>query len=105
MIQELSATPTQHDLVVCTDVMEHIERDCLKSVLEHLQALTTKVLFLDVSTVAAKKVLADGRNAHLIQQSGGWWLMELIQFFEPVFFQTYETGFVAVLTPRVVSKV
>lgn len=105
MIPGMDSTPTQHELVVCSDVLEHIEHECIIDVLKHLQALTTKVLFLDVSTVAAKKTLADGRNAHLIQQSGGWWLLELIHFFEPVFFQTYETGFVAVLTPKVVSKV
>ena len=105
MIPGLDATPTQHDLVVCSDVLEHIEHACIIDVLKHLQALTTKVLFIDVATRPAKKTLADGRNAHLIQELGAWWLTELVHFFDPVFFQTYEGGFVAVLTPRVVSTV
>lgn len=105
MIPELSERPLQHDLVVCSDVLEHIEPECIVSVLHDLQSLTKKVLFIDVAMRPAKKVLADGRNAHLIQESGAWWLTELIHFFEPVFFQTYEGGFVAVLTPKVASKV
>lgn len=105
MIPELAERPTQHDLVVCSDVLEHIERECIVSVLLDLQSLTSKVLFIDVAMREAKKVLADGRNAHLIQESGSWWLTELIHFFEPVFFQTYDGGFVAVLMPKVASKV
>lgn len=104
MIPELSERPTQHDLVVCSDVLEHIEPECVVSVLLDLQSLTKKVLFIDVATRPAKKILPDGRNAHLIQLLGGWWLTELIHFFEPVFFQTYEGGFVAVLTPLGASK-
>lgn len=105
MIPELSERPMASDLVVCSDVLEHIEPECIVSVLLDLQSLTKKVLFIDVAMRPAKKVLADGRNAHLIQESGSWWLTELIHFFEPVFFQTYEGGFVAVLTPKVASKV
>lgn len=105
MIHELSERPTQHDLVVCSDVLEHIEMECLIDVIADLRSLTKKVLFVDVATRPAKKVLADGRNAHLIQKDGAWWLTELMPYFEPVFFQTYEGGFVGVFTPLGASRV
>lgn len=106
-IPGLDAEPEPHDLVVCSDVLEHIEPDCLESVLQHLHRLTNKALFVDVACRPAKKVLADGRNAHLIQWEPRGWLMILmgesasgmdIPPFKPIFFQTYEGGFVAVLT-------
>lgn len=68
------ATPAPADLVICTDVLEHIEPDCLTHVLDDLQRLTRKVAFLNVAMRPAKKVLADGRNAHLIQQPLSFWL-------------------------------
>lgn len=103
--------PQPADLVVCSDVLEHIEPECVESVLEHLYELTNKALFVDVACRPAKKTLADGRNAHLIQWSPSEWLAEFLGIgtetlsdpdylfqFKPVFFQTYEGGFIAVLT-------
>ena len=67
------AAPAPADLVVCTDVLEHIEPRCLGAVLAHLRALTQKALFLVVALDPANKTLLDGRNAHLIQESPAWW--------------------------------
>lgn len=66
--------PSFADLVVCTDVLEHIEPARLDVVLGHLQMLARKVVFAVVSLKASNKVLADGRNAHLIIQPVDWWL-------------------------------
>lgn len=107
MQPEYDREPEPHDLVVCSDVLEHIEPQCLESVLGHLHGLTKKALFLDVACRPAKKVLADGRNAHLIQWEPHKWLLELMDYgledalavvFKPVFFQTYEGGFIAVMS-------
>jgi hypothetical protein len=65
--------PMFADLVVCTDVLEHIEPDKLGNVLEHLHLITRRALFLVISTRASNKTLADGRNAHLIVEPGDWW--------------------------------
>jgi 2-polyprenyl-3-methyl-5-hydroxy-6-metoxy-1,4-benzoquinol methylase len=70
------------DMVVCTDVMEHIEPDCLDAVLDDLMALTKKVAFITVSTRLAKKTLADGRNAHLVVQPPEWWLPKFMSRFK-----------------------
>lgn len=69
--------PKPADLVVCTDVLEHIEPECLTDVLMHLRALTKKGCYLSVATRPANKNLADGRNAHLIVEEPPWWWEKL----------------------------
>ena len=64
-------------MVACIDVLEHIEPQCLDSVLDHLAALTEGVAFLSIHTGPAVKVLSDGRNAHLTQEPMMWWLPKL----------------------------
>jgi 2-polyprenyl-3-methyl-5-hydroxy-6-metoxy-1,4-benzoquinol methylase len=71
------AAPESADLVVCSDVLEHIERDCLDDVLDHLRDLTRKAAFLIIATVPAKKILSDGRNAHLLVEHPHWWLPKI----------------------------
>lgn len=73
--------PQPAEMVVCTDVLEHIEPECLDAVLDDLQRLTKRVAFLTIATRPAKKILADGRNAHLIQESHKWWLPKLMERF------------------------
>lgn len=65
--------PEFADLVVCTDVLEHIEPDKLDNVLAHLKLLARQAVFMVVNLRPASKVLADGRNAHLIVESAEWW--------------------------------
>lgn len=80
-IPEFSAMPEPADIVVCTDVMEHIEPDCLDAVLTHIKDLTKKIAFISVATRPARKTLSDGRNAHLIIQEGDWWFAKMSKFF------------------------
>lgn len=70
------------DLVCCIDVLEHIEPEYLDAVIQDLRRITVKHGFFSVNTGPAKKVLKDGRNAHLIQQPGSWWLSKLLPYFE-----------------------
>lgn len=65
--------PTFADLLVCTDVLEHVEPDRLGTVLRHLDVLARKALFLVIATRPSNKTLSDGRNAHLIIQPDKWW--------------------------------
>jgi S-adenosylmethionine:diacylglycerol 3-amino-3-carboxypropyl transferase len=65
--------PEPHDIVVCTDVLEHIEPDCLDDVLADIRRCTKKAALLVVATRPAMKTLSDGRNAHLIQEDFKWW--------------------------------
>jgi 2-polyprenyl-3-methyl-5-hydroxy-6-metoxy-1,4-benzoquinol methylase len=67
------AMPDFADLVVCTDVLEHVEPDRLDAVLRHLRSLARKALWVVVSTKDSNKRLSDGQNAHLTIQSWKWW--------------------------------
>lgn len=65
--------PEPADLVICTDVLEHIESDRIWFVMQHLAQLTRRVAFVVVSTVPASKTLSDGRQAHILLRSVEWW--------------------------------
>ena len=93
--------PGPADLIVCTDVLEHIEPDCLDSVLAHICDLTLKYAFLNVSTRPAVKFLEDGRNAHLIIQPADWWRVRLERYFTLVEWSPVEANAVNTLArPR-----
>lgn len=70
--------PQPHDLVICGDVLEHIEPECLDAVLDDLKRLTKQAIFMVIATRPAAKTLADGRNAHLIVQPYEWWLEKIM---------------------------
>jgi 2-polyprenyl-3-methyl-5-hydroxy-6-metoxy-1,4-benzoquinol methylase len=72
-----AAAPAPADLVVCGDVLEHIEPDCIEAVLDDLVRVTRKCLYATIATRPAKKTLPDGRNTHLIQKDLRWWLPQL----------------------------
>lgn len=65
--------PAFADLVVSTDVLEHIEPEKLDAVLNHIRSLARKAVFLVASCRPANKRLPNGSNAHLIIQNGRWW--------------------------------
>lgn len=65
------------DLVVCTDVLEHIEPECLNDVLDDIHRATKKMLFFTIALLPAVKKLDDGRNAHLILMPSDWWRIQL----------------------------
>jgi len=80
-VARYAAEPVPADMVVCIDVLEHIEPHLLDNVLDHLAELTELVLFTSINTGPAGKTLEDGRNAHLIQQPMEWWLPKLWERF------------------------
>lgn len=90
--------PEPADLVVCLDVMEHIEAGCLQNVLDHLQGLANKAVMFIVSTVPAKKRLPDGCNAHLIVESADWWLGHFRDRWRMELFERQGTAFMFVGT-------
>lgn len=61
------------DLLMCTDVLEHIEPEMIDNVLQHIDTLFKKSAFLLIDTREAIKTLPDGRNAHLIIEDNDWW--------------------------------
>jgi hypothetical protein len=71
--------PQPADLVNVTDVLEHIEPEHLASVLAHIRGLARYAVFAVISTKGSNKILADGRNAHVIIKPGQWWKEQLRQ--------------------------
>ena len=85
--------PRPADLVTCIDVLEHIEPDLLDNVLDEIASITRRLAFLTIHTQPAKKVLSDGRNAHLIQEPPSWWIDRLSARFEILHLQAVPKGF------------
>jgi hypothetical protein len=69
--------PKPCDLVVSTDVMEHVEPKALMRVVDHIFKLTGYMAYIVIATRAANAVLPGGRNAHLIIQDAEWWTSAL----------------------------
>ena len=76
--------PGPADIVVCTDVLEHIEPECLENVLDDLKRVTKKVCYLAVSTRRASKSYSDGQNCHLIVEDHDWWRPKIKKRFHVV---------------------
>jgi 2-polyprenyl-3-methyl-5-hydroxy-6-metoxy-1,4-benzoquinol methylase len=80
-IPKKAAEPGVHDYLVCSDVLEHIEPECIDDVLAHMASKMKLEGLLVVATRPAKKILEDGRNAHLIVQPVEWWTEKIQQHF------------------------
>lgn len=75
------ASPEAADLVVCTEVLEHVEPECLEGVLRHLAELSLREMTFSIATRPSSQYLPDGRNAHLIVEDADWWLKRLSPHF------------------------
>jgi hypothetical protein len=81
-VPEYSATPEPADLVVCTDVLEHIEPECLPAVLADLDRLMGRAGFLLIALrYDSTKTLPDGSNPHKLVMPLDWWVAKLRKFF------------------------
>lgn len=78
-ISDKSSLPDPADLIICTDVLEHVELDRLYAVLDHIRALMKIAGLLIIATRLSGKFLPDGRNAHLIIQHPIWWKHQLMR--------------------------
>jgi len=69
--------PEQCDLLIATDVLEHIEPDRLDAVLSHMRGLCRCGAFFVIALSLSRVILPDGNNSHLIIRSPEWWLEKL----------------------------
>jgi hypothetical protein len=76
------STPEPADIIVCCDVLEHVEPELVEDVLAELRRLTLKVAHIVIATQPDQtKLLPDGRNPHLIVKPAGWWRTKLRPYF------------------------
>ena len=72
-IPEFSEMPADKvDLVICTDVMEHIPEEDIDSILKRIKGLSENAYF-NISCREADEVLPNGENAHCSVHAHGWW--------------------------------
>lgn len=73
-IDEYSVLPKgRFDMVVCTDVLEHVLEEDVDSTLDRLFDFTRKMLYLNISTIPASKRFPDGTNLHVTVKPPIWW--------------------------------
>lgn len=76
----------KYDTVLCIDVMEHVEVEYQHTVMQDIAALSSKFVIFTITPAEAKKVLSDGRNAHICIAGPSYWLNLICQYFEPLQF-------------------
>jgi 2-polyprenyl-3-methyl-5-hydroxy-6-metoxy-1,4-benzoquinol methylase len=77
-VPKFAALPEPAHVVVCTDVLEHVEPAYLDDVLRHLAECTVTVAHVVIATKPdGNKRLADGRDPHLIVRPAEWWRAKL----------------------------
>jgi hypothetical protein len=100
-IPEWSEPPAPCRLVACIDVLEHIEPELIDNVLDDLQRVTIGLGIFSVHMGPALKTLADGRNAHLIQQPAEWWRQKFLARFDVKTFNvTADICFYVIVGPK-----
>ena len=67
------------DCVVSADVFEHIEPEYLDQTLQLIGQKMQRVGWFRVACYPSKKILLDGRNAHLIVEQPAWWREKLLK--------------------------
>ncbi len=100
-LPQKSESPRPADLVICTDVLEHIEPDHLGAVLADLRRVTRRLGYFVIHTGPAGKTLPDGRNTHLIQRGEAWWRKNLAKYFTVASIQPAGPLLHVVVSPKV----
>lgn len=72
-LDRLPDSDLQFDLVLCTDVMEHVEEQFVVPTLNRLFHYTRHAAIFNIACNPAKSLLPDGRNAHITVKPSAWW--------------------------------
>jgi hypothetical protein len=81
-IQGKDDSPRPADIVICTDVLEHVEDGKVQFVLGDIRRCLKRTGYFVIHMGPAGKTYADGRNTHLTQRSQTWWETKLAKYFE-----------------------
>lgn len=99
-VDKYKALPSPADIVVCTDVLEHIEPELIDNVLAHIASVMKRAAYLVANTRPAVKTLADGRNAHILLRPPKWWCEKMYEHFEPITFVNNDGNVVFIVKPK-----
>lgn len=81
-ISKFSSFKSSSDIITCLDVLEHIENNKINAVLDDISSKTLNFFIGIIDLLPAKKVLSDGRNAHILIAPPGWWMDKLTEKFK-----------------------
>lgn len=72
------------DVVICTDVLEHVPEEEINEVLLDIWAYADLRAIFIIATGPAAEILPNGENAHCTQHDGAWWRKRLSSVFRDV---------------------
>ena len=84
-VPEYEVKPSPCDLVVCTDVMEHIPESEVEAVLKDINMLANKAVYFCISYKKAYALLPNGENAHCTVKSEDWWKEQISKYIDKPF--------------------
>jgi len=73
----------KYDLVITTDVLEHIYEDEIGNLFEEMLSLQPKFMYHAISTRTATILLPDNSNCHKTVKNAEWWLNKIKQLTKP----------------------
>lgn len=74
--------PDPAHIVVCTDVLEHVEEQFVDQTLKYLAALSLRSCFMVIACHLSYSLLPDGRNTHITVQLPDWWIERIKKAFQ-----------------------
>ena len=77
--------PEPADVVVATDVMEHVELQFVDATLKNLAVLSKRLCFMNIACNLSKSLLPDGSNAHVTVKPPEWWIDKVKRTFGDAF--------------------
>ena len=96
----IDTPPAPHDLVVCFDVLEHVEPECVDAVIADLARVTRKMGLYSVAMVPAKRSLPDGTNPHRSLHPYEWWAEKFERHFEILNAKKQSDSFGVIVRPK-----
>lgn len=71
-----------HDIVLCTDVMEHVEEQCVENTIRWIANHSRYGAMFVICVEQAFKHLPNGQNAHVTIKNAYWWRQKLEERFK-----------------------
>lgn len=71
------------DMVLCTDVLEHIPEDHVTNILSDIRTIASDAFF-SISLVRARRFLPNGLNAHITIKPSEWWIKKIKDNFREI---------------------
>ena len=79
-VEKFSVKPDDNfDGIYSTDVLEHIPKEVIPSVLEYIFNHANKFVFLAICTRPAGTILSNGENAHCTVEMIDWWVEQILK--------------------------